>query len=179
MKGRASLKKGRREGECREQVGPVVLCKVDVWALTHLLTCLGGATGIKHRGDMIVCVFVYFSVFDKNQRERESETKKEWDRERVRVFTQDLCLTSAKMFKKKESSKDTKNGTLKVSGKISKWVIHCGFYECVYECGDTVSLSCSSCSCSSKAKNCVMFPVCSCCPLSLCASVLWFIILQV
>lgn len=77
MKGRPGLKKGRREGECREQVGPVVLCKVDVWALTHLLTCLGGATGVKHRGDTSVCVFVYFSVFEKNQRVRESETKKE------------------------------------------------------------------------------------------------------
>lgn len=81
MKGRAGLKKGRREGEGREQVGPVVLCKVDVWALTHLLTCLGGATGIKHRGDMSVCLYTSVCLTrtreSGSQRRRRSETERE------------------------------------------------------------------------------------------------------
>lgn len=38
--------KGGRKGECREQVGPVFLYKEDVWAVTHLLTCLGGAPAV-------------------------------------------------------------------------------------------------------------------------------------
>lgn len=38
-----------------EQVGPVFLYKVDVWAVSHLLTCLGGAACAKHGADVRVC----------------------------------------------------------------------------------------------------------------------------
>ncbi len=49
------------KGECREQVGPVLLYEVDVWAVTHLLTCLGGAATADMRVCVCVCVCAPFN----------------------------------------------------------------------------------------------------------------------
>lgn len=84
----------RREAECGEQVGPVFLYKVDVWALTHV-----NLSGRSHRGDMSVCVRLCASVClrrtkERGETNREPEGVGDSDEEGVRPRERDFCLGS-------------------------------------------------------------------------------------
>lgn len=126
MMGRAQRLK-RSNGESREQVGPVLLCRVEVWAGTHLLTCMGGA----NIALTWLCVSVYVWEWVRDQSER-SDRVGATGRERQRgrsTRERDTFVGStvpSEMLKKKDNP-------LKGSGKISKWVFR-SLSACLCEC---------------------------------------------
>lgn len=161
--------KGGRKGECRGNRS--VRSSSARWMSGRRHTCSPvWREELPALNTVLTWLCVCLSVCDRKQRERRvaaagwgRQRRSKRETERFSFFVGPLLgppPMASRMFKKKES----KDSTLKVSGKINKWVVSF-LCECIYEmyvsvCGDTVPRPCaSSSSCSSTVEDCVIFPL--------------------